>query len=168
MSPLRIALFASLGLNLFIGGWWVGDVVRRAPGMQPPPFMGGNGGGPPPTAIAPTLEAIDRIIRNGMTERIALLGQLHAAAIAEPYDAAAMRTLLDSLLDLRRRVDAEHWSAVADSLPILNQADRTALADFVFNPNPGPAGNPAPMANPGGPGGPANPAMFNGPPPPPQ
>lgn len=159
MSPLRIALFASLGLNLFIGGWWVGDVVRRAPGMPPPPMMGSNGIPEPPAAILPTLKAVDQILRDGTDERVALLDALRAAASAEPYDAAAIRTLLDSMIDLRQRVDAKRWSTVADALPALSQADRTALANFVFSPYPGPGGNMATSL------GLPNLAMFFGQPP---
>ena len=161
MSPLRIALFASLGLNLFIGGWWVGDIVRRAPVMMPPPMMGGVA--EPSAAIVPTLKAIDTILRNGTLERITLLETLRDTASAEPYDAAAVRALLDSMLDLRQRVDAERWSVVAEALPKLNEADRVALAGYIFSPYPGPGGNMAPNL------GPPNLGMFLGqmPPPPP-
>lgn len=161
MSPLRIALFASLGLNLFIGGWWVGDVVRRAPGMMPPLMMGGNAVAEPSATVMPILKTIDTILTTGAAQRVELLEALRATASAEPYDGAAVRALLDAMLDLRQRVDAERWSAVAEALPKLNEADRVALAGYVFSPYPGPGGHMAANL------GPPNLAMMFGQMPPP-
>ncbi|SEQ52342.1 Heavy-metal resistance [Devosia sp. YR412] len=137
MSPLRIALYVSLGVNLFIVGWWVGDVWRRPPPMEPRPF---NVAGiaqqrlDPATmdTIGPALAAIDTALRSGFEERDAIFAELREAVTAEPYDADRVETLLSQLVVQRTATEEAQWDLVGDTLAKLSPADRIALADIIF------------------------------------
>ena len=155
MSPLRIALYVSLGVNLFIVGWWVGDVWRRPPMMEPRPFnvafMAQDRLDPATMqSIGPILGAIDSVIRTGFDERIQTFADLREAVAADPYDPVAVDALLGRLVDQRNGTETAQWKLVGEALATLSARDRDALASVIFIRPQGPL---SPNSGPMGPGG---------------
>lgn len=160
MSPFRIALFVSLGLNLFVVGWWVGDISRRPPPMQPQPLTMANMvkdrlSDETMEAIRPSLDALDAVIRDGFVNRTELFAKLREAVAADPYDQALVEDLLGQLVSQRTTAETEQWQIIGEALAHLTTEQRGALADIVFvrpNPMPPPSGpngpRPMPMGNP--------------------
>jgi hypothetical protein len=160
MSPLRIALFVSLGVNLFIVGWWVGDIWRRPPPMEPRPFNIGMMAqdrldSATMDAIGPLLQSFDEVVRSGFAARDKVFADLRVAVAADPYDAQRVDALLASLVDQRVATENAQWRLVGETLAKLSPDQRDALADIIFLRPPGPPQGPFP--GPGGPGGPPPP-----------
>lgn len=154
MSILRIALFVSLGLNLFIVGWWVGDTWRPPFPMQPREFTLRpivESRLPPETfaVLRPSLDAMDDLLRGGFRARVELFEDITAAVKAEPYDKARVNELLARLVDARTSVERQQWELVGDTLAGLDAEQRAAFAAVIFvrpGPNmPWPSGGPAPQ-----------------------
>lgn len=151
MSGLRIALFLSLGFNLFVAGWFVGDVWRRPPMMEMPApnasllvNMIGQRVSPQTMAvIAPSIEAIDATFRAGFEARTAIFVQLRAAVSADPYDADTVNQLFASLVSARTGTETAQWRQVSETLAQLSASERLVLAEIFF---------PLPSDRPFGPG----------------
>jgi len=168
MNATRWVLLASLGINLFLVGLWLGSRTEFPP-LGPPPFQMPQ---PRPVTLGERLahqlspdalakvEApiakLDNVMRQGFEERQAAFEKARALVTAEPYDAAAVRALLDTLPNQRMAGESEQWGIIANILGELTPADRAAFADLVFLRPPG--GGPGPsMPGPQGP-----PAMLAG------
>lgn len=140
MSGLRIALFISLGFNLFVAGWWVGDVWRRPPMMEmrapDSSFLADmvkeRVSAETMQAIGPSLEAIDATFRAGFEARSAIFVALRAAVAADPYDAAAVSQLFASLVSARTETETAQWRQVGDTLALLSAGEREILAEIFF------------------------------------
>lgn len=140
MSGLRIALFISLGFNLFVAGWWVGDIWRRPPMMEMPApntsFLANmvRARVSPDTmqAIGPSLEAIETTFRTGFEARNAIFVELRAAVSADPYDSATVERLLSTLVTNRTETETEQWHQVGETLGRLPAGQREILAEIFF------------------------------------
>lgn len=142
MPILRVALFVSLGLNLFIVGWWVGDAWRRPMPMQPReftlrPVVQSRLSAETFDQLRPSLDAMDDLLRQGFRARVELFGNLIAAVKAEPYDKAKVDDLLAQLVDARTSVEKAQWQLVGDTLAGLDAQQRAAFAEVIFV-RPGP------------------------------
>lgn len=140
MSGLRIALFISLGVNLFVAGWWVGDIWVRPPRMAMPApdssFLASmvKERVSPETmaAIGPSLETIDATFRAGFEARNVIFVELRAAVSAEPYDTATVSRLLSSLVSTRTEIETAQWDQVGETLGRLSASERDVLAEIFF------------------------------------
>lgn len=148
-KSLRILLIASLAFNIFLAGWWVGDVLRPRPGFMPPM--------PRPMTFAdrvrdslseegrqiagPLLAEIDQVLREGFESRQAQFDRLRELASQDPIDSAAFDATLAAIPDARLENEREQWRLTRELLDQLSPADRMALARFVF-PQPRPNGPP--------------------------
>jgi len=144
MSVTGWVLLASLGLNLFLLGLWVGS-RSEFPQFMPPPFQLPQ---PRPITLGERLATqlspeglarvsqpiaqLDNVMRRGFEERQHIFDQLRDLVLAEPYDAAAVKALLDRLPEQRLNGEADQWSIVADILGSLSEQDRRAFAESVF------------------------------------
>ncbi|WEK03293.1 MAG: periplasmic heavy metal sensor [Candidatus Devosia phytovorans] len=149
MSPLRLGLIVSLGLNIFVLGWWVGGLWRDPRPMEPRPFVMADVAASrlsPETleAIKPTLDAVDHLLQQGFSERVSIFQELTQAVRAEPYDEARVTDLLLRLVDARKQAETEQWRLVGDALADLSAAERSAFAEIVFLGPRGPGGPPPP------------------------
>jgi len=162
MNATRWVLLASLGINLFMVGLWLGSRSDFQP-LGPPPFQMPL---PRPVTLGERLahqlspdalakvEApiarLDDVMRQGFEERQATFEKARTLVTAEPYDAAAVRALLDTLPNQRMAGESEQWDIIANILGELTPADRAAFADLVFLRPP--SGGPGPhMQGPQGP-----------------
>lgn len=154
MPILRIALFVSLGLNLFIVGWWVGDASRSPFPMQPREFTLRpvvESRLPPETfeILRPSLDAMDDLLRGGFRARVELFEDLVDAVKAEPYDKVRVNELLARLVDARTSVERQQWELVGNTLAGLDAEQRAAFATVIFvRPGPDmpwPPGAPSPQ-----------------------
>ena len=151
-SPIRPAsmsvagwiLLVSLGLNLFLAGLWLGS-RSDFPQFVPPPFTAPQ---PRPVTLGERLASqlspeglakvegpiaqLDSVMRRGFEERQEIFDQLRELVAAEPYDAAAVKALLDRLPEQRLSGEGAQWNIVADILGSLSDHDRRAFADSVF------------------------------------
>lgn len=140
MSVLRIALIISVGFNLFVAGWWVGDIWHRPPMMgMPAPnisFLENlvKDRVSPETieAIGPSLELIDATFRAGFDARTAIFADLRVAVSAEPYDPAAVSELFSVLVNSRTQTETEQWRQIGETLGQLPADQRSILADIFF------------------------------------
>lgn len=140
MSGVRIALFISLGINLFIAGLWFGDAWHRPPMMLP---QGPNGSFLTNMArdrlsaetlqdIGPSLNAIDATFRAGFDARSAIFAELRDAVSADPYDVARVDALFADLVNTRTKTETEQWRQVGETLGRLSASERLILADLFF------------------------------------
>lgn len=142
MPIWRIALFVSLGLNLFIVGWWVGDTWRQPRPMEPRPFSMrpvAESRLSPETVdlLQPSLEAMDDLLEQAFKARVDLFDDLTEAVRAEPYDRGHVDELLAQLVQNRTAAETQQWRLVGETLAGLSADQRAAFAEIVFV-RPGP------------------------------
>ena len=144
---LRGALIASLGINLFFAGWWVGDALNRRP--PPPPF------GQFQTLLA---RVEGKLSAEGATRVRALVAELesrhgpggpggpppispnrlYAVVVAPDFDKAAFLQVIESFHTARLARDRDLDRRIAEVLATLAIADRRVLADAVMQLPPPP------------------------------
>lgn len=152
----RIALIASLGMNLFFMGLFVGGLLGA----------GGFGYGPPPPPLPPLHLMADRLKGSlsdeGFAKIEALIGELDARfarkisateqprqrikslLVAEPFDAAAFAAALGEMsveIDLDR---TDINRRIAEVMSQLSRQDRTRVGDATLT-FPPPGRGPGPM-----------------------
>lgn len=154
MPFLRIALLVSLGLNLFVIGWWAGEAWRRPQPMQAQqftvlPIMDARLSTETMDALRPSLVAMGNLMRQGFQDRAAVFENLIEVVKAEPYDKGKVDELLARLVDDRTSVEKQQWQLVAEMLAKLTAEQRAAFAEVIFV-RPGPQ-MPWLPAGPGGP-----------------
>ena len=154
---LWTALVISLGLNLFLAGWWAGAVLRPWP--PPPP-------GPlhmlsqrlacrlSPAAfreVGALIDAIGERFVSQMQDSAPLRSRLRAILMADAFDVAAFVTTLEALTAARTRNDGDISRRIAAVVAGLSAADRAVLADValaspagLFGGAPGPLPPPPP------------------------
>jgi uncharacterized membrane protein len=155
---LWTALVASLGLNLFLAGWWVGAVLRPWPPAPPPGplhmLSQRLAGRLSPAAfreVSALIDAIgERLVRQ-IEDGAPLRGRLRAILVADVFDAAAFVATLDELTAARTRNDGDISRRIAAVVAGLSAADRAVLADValaspagLFGGAPGPLPPPPP------------------------
>lgn len=149
MTATRFLLAVSLGLNIFIAGWWVGAQLQRGPQPQQPmvrvlspsDFIAHRLSPQGYAAVQPLLQQLDDVMRRGFGDRAATFDELRQLASANPYDSGKVRALLATLPDKRTDSEATQWQLVADILDKLSPQDRAQFADSIFlKPGPPPGG----------------------------
>ena len=154
------ALLVSAGLNLFIGGWWAGSVVRPmmgglwpghgfgAPSPGPPP--GENGRPPRRSPFRMLTQHLDgKISADGMREVTVLAGLIEESfeqrieasqdrrarareiLAAERFDSQAFTKALTDLQNQRSVQDTDLVRRIAESMARLSLADRKVLAEVM-------------------------------------
>lgn len=144
---LRGALIASLGINVFFAGWWVGDALNRRP---PPPFV----------QFQTLLARVEgRLSADGATRVRALVAELesghgpggpggpppispnrlYAVVVAPDFDKAAFLQAIESFHAARLERDRDLDRRIAEVLATLPIADRRVLADAVMQLPPPPS-----------------------------
>lgn len=147
---IRLALVASLGLNLFFAGYWIGSTLN--PTFQPPWPKPGRG---PLHMIAERLRAklsadgmskIDKLVddieahmRASMAATEPARQKLKASVAASPFEPEAFIAALGELSAGRTKRDEEAGRRIARTIAELTPEDRKVLADFILLlPNPPP------------------------------
>jgi uncharacterized membrane protein len=143
-SRLWMALVASLGLNLFLAGWWVGAVLRPWPPAPPPGplhmLSQRLAGRLSPAAfreVSALIDAIGEHFVRQIADGAPLRGRLRAILMADVFDAAAFVTTLDELTAARTRNDGDISRRIAAVVAGLPAADRAVLADVALASPPG-------------------------------
>lgn len=138
---IGIALMASVGVNVFVAGWWFGTAVRpamngvwfeRGPGPGPGPGPGGPGGpwpGPPPGAGQGVVVSRMQMLANRLQGRLSPDGMAQVESLLKDIDTHFMQRMGTSA-PLRERAKqilvAEPFDAEAFSKIFLDlQAQRT-------------------------------------------
>lgn len=142
-NRVRVALLVSLGLNLFLAGLWIGDLMHR--GLRPPP-------GP----MHQIMERIEgRLSVDGQRRvRAALIDldrhrppppanplsikNLVSIVETDPFDRVRFLSALEAMNRDRLKVDQERDERIADLLAALTLADRRALAEVLAHLPPPP------------------------------
>ena len=158
MNKIRLLLIASLAVNLFLAGWWVGNALRQPPRMDMPiPQMMRYADRASPEereAIREIFEKVDVVIKAGFERRVETFAKLREIVTHEPFDEAEFNRLIADLPAQRIASEEQQWAIIRDSIIALSAENRQALAEIFFlPPGPGPGGGPSP----GGPGGPMPP-----------
>jgi|GEM_PF-5916189 len=147
MLATRLLLLVSLGINLFIAGWWVGARFDRP--VLPPfarPFslaealtreLSPDG----QDSVKPMIDRLDSIMRSGFSDRQSIFEALRSLATATSYDSARLHQLLASLPQQRTGSEVTQWQLVGDIFDKLSPADRVRFADVIFL-RPGPPQGP--------------------------
>jgi uncharacterized membrane protein len=130
------ALVASLGLNLFFAGWWVGAVLRPWPPAPPPGplhmLSRDLAGRLSPAAYREVSALIDTVrerFARQMHDSEPLRERLRVILVTDPFDSAAFVQTLDELTADRARNDGEISRRIAAVVAGLSAADRAILAD---------------------------------------
>jgi uncharacterized membrane protein len=150
ITPQRmiyLALLASLGLNLFFAGWWVGAGLRPPPPHEP--------GGPlhelehrlqgrlspaGMSAVERLIEEIDAGFRHQFDAGDAIRRQLHQILISEPFKPEDFVRTLGELTAGRSSFDSTVAQRVAAFAAGLSPEDRRIFADAILAMPPGPLG----------------------------
>lgn len=146
---IKVALLASLGINLFFAGWVLGV------GLRPPPHGPGGPGGP----FGPLEHELrGRLSPDGMTKVDRLIAEIHAGfrrefgasegirdrlhtiLITEPFNSAEFVRTLEELNAGRASFDSQTTRHIADFVASLSPQDRGIFADAVLRMPPGPLG----------------------------
>lgn len=148
MNNIRLLLIASLAINLFFAGWWVGNTVRQPPRMpMPVPQMMRYADRASPEereAIRDIFDKVDVVIKAGFEQRVETFAKLREIVTHEPFEEAEFNRLIAALPQQRIATEEQQWAIIRDSIIALSAENRQALAEVFFLP-PGPG--------PGGPGG---------------
>lgn len=140
MRRIHLILLASLGLNLFILGVWVGEFWRGpVPPFAPRPvdFAGLVQQRIDPASVAmigERLDKLDEIMRFGFEARRQAFVRLREIIAREPYDQQAVEALLAELPAQRLASEETQWQLIAGVLARLPVEGRLAFADVVFAP----------------------------------
>lgn len=136
----RLALLASIGLNLVFAGLWFGDTLR-VPWRGPPP------GGPLhmmvqrlESRLGPEARARVEALRAEVEATFAAGGRRGAAArikiaailVAEPFDRSALVAEVDQLIGDRARNDGDIVRRIAAVMATLSPAERQAVAETIM------------------------------------
>lgn len=153
-GALRIVLFVSLGVNLFLAGSWVGTLMR--PDNAPPrprhlEIVRELQGRIAPESLARVetlLGEIDGRIRSGPADPRRMDEKLRELLSAETFDPAAFTAAVDGFLAARADNDRAIARRIAEEMTTIPRADRKVLGEVVLRP-PGPprlpfGGPPAP------------------------
>ncbi|MDC7786783.1 periplasmic heavy metal sensor [Rhodoplanes sp. TEM] len=158
-GALRVVLFVSLGVNLFLAGSWVGTLMR--PDMPPPrprhfqDIVRELQGRIAPASLAKVeglLGEIDTRIRSGPADPRRMDEKLRALLSAEAFDPAAFTATVDGFLAARAETDRAIARRIAEEMTAIPRADRKVLGEVVLRP-PGPPRPPFGLP-PGPPSGP--------------
>lgn len=139
MRAIKFALLASLGLNLFIAGWWLSDAWRSKQfvDLRPISFTDLAQRHLPPEAldlIREPLSRADNVIEVGFKARQAILERLRYLVPQEPYDQQAVEALLAELPGQRLANEQKQWKLVGEALAKLPADQRKAFAELMFAP----------------------------------
>lgn len=139
MKAIGFALLASLGLNLFIAGWWLSDAWRSTRFVDPRPisFTDLAQRRLPPGAldlIREPLARADNVIEAGFKARQEILERLRYLVPQEPYDRQAVEALLAELPGQRLANEQTQWKLVGEALAKLPADQRKAFAELMFAP----------------------------------
>lgn len=138
MSRIRIALFVSLGINLFFVGWWIGDVWPRPPQQLVfgPASMIERAqqqiSAESMAAISPALEAINEAFRHSFDDRNVVFRELREVVSATPYDAKAVEDLFATRVTARTQAEVTQWELVGNVLGQVSDEERAILAMIFF------------------------------------
>lgn len=134
MPFIRILLLASLGLNLFLAGWWMGDVfeVRRPPRLSFSERLARALPAETMARIAPAAAEVDQLLRQGFSEREQTLEQLKALSRKEPLAREEFDKLIAALAAQRARAEQVLWRRVGEVFVSLTPAERAAVTDVIF------------------------------------
>ncbi|RYE60122.1 MAG: periplasmic heavy metal sensor [Hyphomicrobiales bacterium] len=145
MNNIRLLLIASLAVNLFLAGWWVGDRLRQPPRMDlPMPQMMSYADRANPeerAMIGGTFEKVDALIKAGFDQRSATFNKLRELVTHDPFDQATFDQLITQLPQQRLEREEEQWALVRDAIIALSAENRQALAEVFFLPPGPPPGN---------------------------
>ncbi|MGV3576509.1 MAG: periplasmic heavy metal sensor [Devosia sp.] len=149
MNKIRLLLIASLAVNLFLAGWWVGNTLRQPPGFQMPiPQMMRYADRASPEereAIREIFEKVDAVIRAGFERRTETFTKLREIVTHDPFDEAEFNRLIAELPAQRIASEEQQWAIIRDSIIALSAENRQALAEvFFMPPGPPPGGGPSP------------------------
>lgn len=149
---VKIALLASLGLNLFFAGWWAGDLSRA---------VIGHGHGPRPNPMQDLTERLHgKLSAAGMAKVEALAHEIDQSfdrrredprqfrdrlkpiIAAEQFDPAGFDQVIDKEITRRAAFETGIARRIGEVLNELSPADRKVLVDMVLDRPPPPPGPP--------------------------
>ena len=150
MQLMRVIFVISLGFNLFIVGWWLGDQWRRPAPQGPRPlnftaFLQHRLDLSTLDLIREPLDDVNEIMRAGFNARREIFKKLRTLVSQEPYDRQAVEALLLELPSRRFANEQMQWKMVGVVLAKLSAAERKSFAELVF---PQPIGFPPPPSPP--------------------
>ncbi|WP_146604458.1 periplasmic heavy metal sensor, partial [Rhodoplanes roseus] len=137
---LRIVLFVSLGVNLFLAGSWVGTLMR--PGWPPPPpprpmqeiarELQGRIAPDSMAKVEALMGEIDTRIRSGPGDPRRMDDRLRELLSADRFDVEAFTTTVDRFLSARSENDKVIAKRIAEVVVDFSPADRKVLAEVVL------------------------------------
>lgn len=129
-SPLKLALTASLLVNLFVVSLVVGRFLRPEPDRQWRE-MSRNASPELQAAIAEIRDGRRNAFQENREEIKEARERVYAALAAEPFDAEELRAAQGALTDRFRGIHSAINDKSLDLAVRLNAADRKALAEFL-------------------------------------